>query len=102
MRIPPDASVAVVISNDWANSEGVKSFIHAESSVIRGDTRILLGKILDQTGVGLWVEQLRRKDDKKKPNTVLIPWSQIITIAIGPGAEEQRKVALGFKPDNER
>ena len=100
MKIPADAAVIVAVYNDWADSEGVKPFLHPESSLLRGGSRILLGKIPDsQSPVGLWLEPLRRKDDKKQPNTILIPWSQIITVVIGPGAEEQ-KSAIGFKLDD--
>jgi hypothetical protein len=95
MRIPTETPIVVVVNNGWAESEGVKSFIHPESSVVRGSNSILLGKIPDlESPPGLWLEQLRRKDDKKPPHTILIPWSEIVTVVIGPGAVERS--AIGF------
>jgi len=112
MQIDKGASIAVIVKRDWVNLHGVKMFLRPPEHVqaeIRGvdESHILFATVLDADDLrGVWIELV---PNKSKPDSaaerfkLLVPWSQILTIAKEFSAairQEARKI--GFTGEIER
>jgi hypothetical protein len=114
MQIDKGASIAVVVRRTWANLHGIKMFLRQHENPqteIRGvdESHILFATILDSDDArGVWIQltpDKKQADSGTGPVSLLIPWSQLLTIVIADQfsasiRQEARKI--GFTGEVER
>jgi hypothetical protein len=114
MQIDKGASIAVVVRRTWANLHGIKMFLRQHDNPqteIRGvdESHILFATVLDADDTrGVWIEltpDKQQPDSVTGPVSLLIPWSQVLTIVIADQfsasiRQEARKI--GFTGEMER
>ena len=117
MKIQTGAMLAVVVNQHWARLQGVSQFLgnSGESERmapqrhhnVQDDSHTLYANVLDDEDPrGLWVElnPEHHKKYKTKTGAFLIPWNQILGIAVmqhqlcSPDAEERDSKA--FRTDS--
>lgn len=110
MHIKAHASVAVVISRNWANLQGVRMFLrqhdNPESEIGGGDdSHVVLARMLDSEDPhGVWIElntSSHEQDPTVKKLSLFIPWSQVLAIVAGEEfspAIQDKAHKIGFGP----
>jgi hypothetical protein len=115
MQIDKGASVAVVVRRTWANLHGIKMFLRQRDNPqteIRGvdESHILFATVLDADDArGVWIELTPDKqepDSATGPVSLLIPWSQVLTIVIADQfsaaiRQEARKIGFAWEIERE-
>lgn len=91
MRIPKNASAAIVVNREWGNLAGVRIFLRRYQTPMEevggvDSSHLILARVLDsEDDRGLWIELFtnqQQKDPKVKKLSLMIPWSHIVTIAL--------------------
>jgi hypothetical protein len=102
MDIPKNSSAAIIVRRQWVNLQAVRWLFALEGtqSPLQEETgHLIVAKMLDARDPhGVWVEMPELESPKRARWTLLIPWREIIAIAISEtyNPEMWKATPIGF------